>query len=154
MQTPFRIAGKIPLVLVIASMLITACNSKTSVVGYDTRLQIVNNSGIDIYFGISENYPDSLHPNMSYSVSGPDYLVPKGSKKMIDKNGSWDNYISSQPQKTLMLMIYPADTINKIFEEGYSDLVIQRTQDSSLAIKHYNITLDYLYKNDFKIVFP
>ena len=104
---------------------------------------VVNNSDRRINVAISVNYPDTSLSDVGIAY---DTIYPHAQRKMISVRSGWAGYINKNPHGILLFFISDIDTFYK-----YGDEVWQRDY---LILKRYELTVDFMEKNNWTVTYP
>lgn len=122
----------------------------------DTRMILQNNSSLPIAFisgaydvGASNFYRFSYCNNgkMYYSLVGPNgrEVNPTGHGER------WETKLSKYPDSTEIFLVFNADSANKYVDNFGCDSLGKRLD---LVLKRFDVTVDYLRKNNWTLTYP
>jgi len=128
--------------LMVLFLLIIAVNSCKELADDDIGvIKIVNNSIHNILVSESYAYPDTGMNNTSHSC----YVSPNQTGEALSLHG-WKGDITSNPHGVIILFFTDVDTINKYGSE--------RCRAEYKILKRYELTIDYLERNNWTIYYP
>lgn len=121
------------LLIFLTCLLLSSCGGKNSnLLGFDTRLKIVNNSEKDIYYCTSGSYPELNLKDGSY---GTRIKLSKNESRIITQQCCWEDYLDII-NGTLIINIFDAT----IFESN----TWQTIKDKKLIEKQLLFTIAQL----------
>ncbi|OJV54983.1 MAG: hypothetical protein BGO31_16745 [Bacteroidetes bacterium 43-16] len=113
----------------------------------DTRLEIYNNSTINIYVQ-EDRDTTQLLPHAKIGFVLPQYLIKSGAFIRMKKPGSkiaWESYINNTPDKKLHLYVFSEDTLIKYTTE--------QIIEGKRYLKRVDISLKELKANNWKVIY-
>jgi hypothetical protein len=117
------------------------CDGCSDVLGFDSRLKVVNNSSQTIHFDGGFTYPDT---SIGEIPSGED--VRPNSQRVFGIQGKWEELFTELPADTFMIFIFDADTLKQVPWE--------RVRAEYKILKRYDLSLQDLIGRDWKVVYP
>lgn len=116
------------------------------------KLFISNNSAIKIAVFISKSYSDSVNYIFeSCQVNDVAYLVDPQSKRTYLHRVNWENEIKQIANKGIFFFVYNSDSALKYYDNAACTTLYKR---SDLVLKRFNVTTDYLNKNNWTLAYP
>ena len=106
-------------------------------------IKIVNNSVHNIFVSESYAYPDTSLNNISSPCDGD--ILPNQTGEALSLHG-WKGDICSNSHGVLILFFTDVDTINKYGSE--------RCRAEYKILKRYELTVDYLERNNWTVRYP
>lgn len=130
------------LILLMLSLSLYSCNDRLPFHTKDAFIDIYNNSGKDVYYKISKNYPDT-------SVGSSENIYP-----ITVKNGhvspglgtvSHEDFFLETHQGIICIFFFDADTVNKYGKEVVANQykILIRKDFSYQKLKDDNFTVSY-----------
>lgn len=116
------------------------------------KLFISNNSSSKIAVFTSKSYPDSVsYIFESCQAKDVAYLVdPKITRTYLHRV-NWENEINQTANQGLLFVVYNADSVLKYDDNTLCTTLYKR---KDLVLKRFNVTMDYLNRNDWKLSYP
>lgn len=131
---------------VLTLMFVSLCAACKDVSGYDTRLIIINNSDVNIFFSLGYTYPDTTIRDYNPTASTATFEVKAKSSKHYSVICCWESLIEDLPADILMIFVFDADTLEQVpWEEIRSEYKI---------LKRYDLSLQDLKNMDWMILYP
>ncbi|HMV25802.1 MAG TPA: hypothetical protein PLH27_08190 [bacterium] len=118
-----------------------SCDGCSDALGFDSRLEVINNSTKKIHFDGGFTYPDT---SIGEILSGED--IKPNSQRVFGIQGRWEERFEDLPAETLMIFIFDADTLDQVpWEKVRSEYKI---------LRRYDLSLQDLKDRDWKVVYP
>lgn len=113
----------------------------------DTRLQVYNNSNINIYVQ-PDNDTSILLPHADIGFKLDKYYIKSDSSIKMKKPGgknAWEDYINKSPDKKLHLYVFSDDTLRNYTTE--------QIIEGKKYLKRIDVSLKELKANDWEIIY-
>jgi hypothetical protein len=122
----------------------------------DARLMFENNSSVPIIFtkGLDNVDPDKSFVFYDCSSSKPGSTYLESGKKNgypTSPGGNWETTIPRYPNGTITFLTFQADSAIKYINNYGCDSLGKR---KDLILKRFDVTLDYLNKNNWTLTYP
>lgn len=127
--------------VILTSYSVLGSSGCDDVLGFDSRLKIVNLSLKRIHFDGGYTYPDT---SIALILHGEE--VAPNSQQVFGIQGKWEERFKDLPADTLMIFIFDVDTLTLV--------PWNRVRSEYKILKRYDLSLQDLKDRDWKVIYP